>query len=157
MELQGSRGYERMPDWLREMVPAHELVIADQPMKDRFWNELIENIRSTLDVLPALKLEGNLQGPGLITAGVSVKRPNFPLSYTNISLWHARQSIDCIPREDKRYSLRYIAWGEDAVVVDNRCDGKRMNPEQACECILKPLIQFALANPPAADRESPQP
>jgi hypothetical protein len=126
----------------RPIVTFASLIIEKDSQK--FWRELQEKLRISVQFLPELGLTGSTSSFGS-GVRVSVSFPGILPIRTYTDLFWAKEAggIRCSGRNIGAYILQFRVTPDNRVaVLSSRGGNDLMNPEEACEHVMKVMIDL---------------
>jgi hypothetical protein len=112
----------------------------------KFWNQLQQSLAIAVDSLPLLKLMGSITQ---YSEGIRVEVIYYHLipiqTYTDIIYDPGRALIRCTTMSGGICQLCLCMASNNEVAVISELDGLPMNPEQASEFIMRPMVDHVSA------------
>lgn len=148
----------RVPEWIRKLKQEHELSAARRDTARRqqvensvllqregptFWNRLQESLSLAVDSLPLLKISGSISR---FAEGIRIEvayQHLVPIhTYTDISYDPAKAIVRCATINGGIGQLYLCVTDNNEIAASAELDGSPMNPEQAAEFIVRPMVDY---------------
>lgn len=145
-----------VPEWMKKKRQEDELAEAKKEAArqlevqashilrqegPRFWSQLQKNLAIAVDSLPFLKLTGSISS---FSEGIRIEVVYYHLvpvqTYTDISYDSNRAAIRCSTMSGGICQLYLRVVSDSEITALAELDGLPMNPEQASEFIMRPMI-----------------
>jgi len=146
----------RIPAWMKKLLQERELAEArrntdrKQEVEDslllqqegpKFWNQLQQSLAIAVDSLPVLQLTGSISH---FSEGIRIEVVYYHLipvrTYTDISYDPASAVIRCSTMNGGICQLYLCVANNNEIVACSELDGPSMDPEQAAEFIMRPMV-----------------
>ncbi|MEJ2244846.1 MAG: hypothetical protein P8Y80_01985 [Acidobacteriota bacterium] len=146
----------RIPAWIKKLQQEHELADArretarKQAVEDslllqregpKFWDHLKKSLAIAVDSLPVLKLTGSISH---FTEGIRIEvdfQHLIPVrTYTDISYDPGSAIVRCSTMNGGLCQLYLCMANNNEIVACSELDGPSMDPEQASEFIMRPMV-----------------
>jgi hypothetical protein len=146
----------RIPAWIKKLQQEHALADArrdaarKQAVEDslllqqegpKFWNQLQQSLDIAVDSLPVLKLSGSISH---FSEGIRIEVVYYHLvpvrTYTDISYDPTSAVVRCSTMNGGICQLYLCVADDNEIVAVSEIDGPSMNPEQAAEIIVRPMV-----------------
>lgn len=148
----------RVPDWIKKLKQEHELSATrrDAARKDQvenslllqregpaFWSRLQESLSLAVECLPVLQISGSISH---FAEGIRIEvayQHLVPIqTYTDISYDAARAIVRCATINGGICHLYLCVTEENEIAAFAEFDGSPLNPEQAAEFIVRPMVDY---------------
>jgi hypothetical protein len=146
----------RIPAWIKKLQQEHALADArrdaarKQAVEDslllqqegpKFWSQLQQSLDIAVDSLPVLKLSGSISH---FSEGIRVEVVYYHLipvrTYTDISYDPTSAVVRCSTMNGGICQLYLCVANNNEIVACSELDGPSMDPEQASEFIIRPMV-----------------
>jgi hypothetical protein len=146
----------RIPGWMKKLQQEHALADArkDAARKQavenslflrqegpKFWSQLQQSLAIAVDSLPVLKLSGSISH---FSEGIRIEVVFYHLipvqTYTDISYDPGSAVVRCSTMSGGICQLYLCVADNNEIVAFSELDGPPMNPEQAAEFIVRPMV-----------------
>jgi hypothetical protein len=146
----------RIPAWIKKLQQERELAETrknaerKQEVEDsllirqegpKFWSRLQESLSIAVDSLPVLKLAGSISH---FSEGIRIEVIYYHLvpvrTYTDISYDPTSAVVRCSTMNGGICQLYLCVADDNEIVAVSEIDGPSMNPEQAAEIIMRPMV-----------------
>jgi hypothetical protein len=112
----------------------------------KFWSQLQQSLAIAVDSLPVLKLAGSITQ---YSEGIRIDVIYYHLvpiqTYTDIIYDPGRAVIRCTTMSGGICQLCLCMASHNEIAVLSELDGLPMNPEQASEFIMRPMVDYVSA------------
>ena len=113
----------------------------------KFWDRLQQSLSVAVDSLPVLKISGSISH---FREGIRINvvyQHLIPIqTYTDISYDPGGAAVRCSTMNGGICQLYLCVADNDEIVAFSEPDGPPMNPEQASEFILRPMVDYVFIN-----------
>ena len=127
----------------QQAVEASLLLKQEGP---QFWHQLQQSLAIAVDSLPVLKLMGSITQ---YSEGIRIEVIYYHLvpiqTYTDIIYDSAREVIRCTTMSGGICQLCLCLASNNEIAVISDIGGLPMNPEQASEFIMRPMVDYVSA------------
>jgi hypothetical protein len=149
-------GEARVPEWMRKLRQEYDLADADRNAArkrevenslllrqegPKYWSRLQQCLAIAVDSLPVLKLSGSISR---FVEGIRIEVVYYHLipvqTYTDISFDPGSAIVRCTTMSGGICQLYLCASDNNEIAALSELDGAPMNPEQASEFILRPMV-----------------
>jgi hypothetical protein len=150
-----------VPEWMKKKRQEDELVETKKEAArlqaveaslilkqegPKFWSQLQQSLAIAVDSLPVLKLTGSITQ---YSEGIRVEVIYYHLvpiqTYTDIIYDHGRAIIRCTTMQGGICQLCLCVASNNEIAVISELGGLPMNPEQASEFIMCPMVDYVSA------------
>jgi hypothetical protein len=147
-----------VPEWMKKRRQEDELADAKREadrkraVEDslvlkqegpKFWNQLQQSLAIVVDSLPILRLTGSISQ---FNEGIRIEVVHHHLvpiqTYTDIAYDPDSSAIRCWTMNGGTFQLYLCVTSNNEVAVLAELGGLPMNPEQAAECIMCPMLDY---------------
>jgi hypothetical protein len=151
-----------VPEWIKKLQQEHELAEAEKNNARKreiesskllrqegpeFWAQLQQRLSVAVDSLPVLKLSGSISH---FREGIRVDvvyQHLIPIqTYTDISYDPGNVAVRCSTMNGGICQLYLCVADNNEIVAFSEPDGPPMDPEQAAEFILRPMVDHVFIN-----------
>lgn len=148
----------RVPEWIRKLKQEHELSFTrrdaarKQQVEDslllqqegpKFWSRLQESLSLAVASLPVLKISGSISR---FAEGIRIEvayQHLVPIqTYTDVSYDPTRAIVRCATINGGICHLYLCVTEKNEIAAFSELDGSPMNPEQASEFVVRPMVDY---------------
>ncbi len=152
-----------VPAWMEKLRHEYALVDAQrdaarkrevensarlQQEGPKFWSQIQKSLETVVDSLPVLKLSG---GISRFSEGIRVEvvyQHLVPVqTYTDISYNPGSAVLRCTTMSGGIFQLYLCVADSDEIAAVSELGGKPMDPEQAAEFIMRPMVDCVVIRP----------